>query len=188
MALFGKKPMSAEEIIKAIQSLDEGELEKVVSALSKEQPAEESAKKDPEVPEQSASAETEEGEEPAAEEAAEEFAGEDAAEAETPKSPAPEEVEPEDAEPEEESPPAEPPEETDGEHEAENELVEAENARLAAMEQEIAGLKEMLEHVVSQLEDRPFGQSPQPPAADPDDDDDRIMRSYYGAGYNRAKL
>lgn len=185
MALFGKKPMTAEEIIKAIQSLDESELEKVISALSGEESAEEPAgeTEEPEAPAESTEAE---GEEPAAEEQEQETAGEPAGEVQEPES-APEEAEAETGE-ETAQTEEEPPEETDAEHEAETEETEAANARIAALETEIASLKEMMENIVSQLDDKPFGQSPTPPQAEEDEEDDRIMRSYYGAGYNRAKV
>lgn len=192
MALFGKKPMSAEEIIKALGELDEAEREKVLAAISGENSSEEGA--EPPAEETPAEPPVESAEEPDAR--AEETPPSEPSAAEPVEEPGEEDPEPEnpapDAEAEQPGEPApgdeETPEETAAEHEAETEVAEAENARIAALESEIAGLKEMLEKVVAKLDDGNFGQSPAPPQAEEDEDDDRIMRSYYGAGYRRAKV
>lgn len=56
-----------------------------------------------------------------------------------------------------------------------------------ALAQRIAALEERVGKVVESLDDKPFGAKPETPEGEDEemDDDDRIMRSYYGKGYRR---
>ncbi len=56
-----------------------------------------------------------------------------------------------------------------------------------ALAQRIAALEERLGKVVESLDDKPFGAKPEMPEGKDEemDDDDRIMRSYYGRSYRR---
>lgn len=56
-----------------------------------------------------------------------------------------------------------------------------------ALAQRIAALEERIGKVVESLDDKPFGAKPETPEGKDEemDDDDRIMRSYYGKSYRR---
>ena len=75
-----------------------------------------------------------------------------------------------------------------GQQDAVREAAAAQDAKYSALESEVKNLKTMLESVLEKAEAHSFGVSPSIPQTDEDDEDDRIMRSYYGASYNRAKF
>lgn len=174
MALF-KKRLTADEIIKAISDLSNDERDQVMSAIGEQgsEPEENSEIGSPASDEAHVDQESQtddlNDEDTLDDESLEDVANEagnapESAEDETVNEPAAEE--PQNA----------------------TEEAAAQDAKYAALESEIKNLKAMLESVLEKAEAQSFGVSPSLPQSDEDDEDDRIMRSYYGASYNRAKV
>lgn len=182
MSIF-KKKLTADEIIKALSDLSEDELNQVVSAMeNRDSETQNDSEANSEPVGEEAVSETErqaDSEPETGDSGEEEQPGEDSPEADT-NAPENAQEEPENVEADE-----------NAEHEQQDavrEAAAAQDAKYSALESEVKNLKSMLESVLEKAEAHSFGVSPSVPQTDEDDEDDRIMRSYYGASYNRAKF
>lgn len=161
MSLFGKKKLSLEEILKGVESLSEEEKAKVLAKIQGE-------------PESSSAPDATETEAPISEEEEESVGIE-----ESPSSG--------ESEPVTEAPTEEMPMETPQTEETEDpagtkydELIAEQNAKILSLESQIAAMKETIEKIVSNQDNKNFGYSPK---ANFDDDAqlsqrDAIYQSY----------
>lgn len=153
MALFGKKAMTVEDILEAINTLSDEDKAKVLEeAIDKKSEAEEPIETEAEIEEAKEEIEDKEDEgEPAAEEPAEEA-------------------------------PVEETHEEEPQSEAERAEETADDERVIALESEVSNLKDLISKIMAQLEDQPFGAQHTLPPVDENNGkwEGPATRAYFG--------